>query len=726
LIVSELPLRSALVEAIRAASGWSGRTGESVLTAERLLATVHNERFPGAIIPRFQNQGFTYYLAAETGAQWRKVAPLVDAFVGRTISDFEGVPSHLSPADPFESILLAAGLIAARITPAGTVGHRRRVAMGLLELVTETSSRERPAQASLRSTASLLRDFDLALVLHDRKAAEGVIAQLRSDLRLEGLNHVFMQIEAMACAGDWSDLWRDPYLDDAAKAFRPPRVTLALLRATYWAQLDPYVARGDVVGALGVMTEDVLPRWGDLAAAEPTELDADVCLPLLLASAARGTQAWISESDANSESWPGYQREFVLKMAAGHGLVWLAASENEPAVAFPEPKTELRTALISAALASAAGSLGEVLARLRALPVEELDAVLDHPLARKAWELVAGEAPAMGIQDWFEWAVQLPSLGVMEARVWAREAISLAPVEQVLVGTQAIATFSTSLLKAGSQAESTTTAVLPVVLDWLSRDPDWPRREYVDLYRNLMDILLLAQETNALLVAGVGKLMSAILGVGLAPSDYRMLCRDLSGWVGGVASLTTVDALVDLGESTVSYPCPDVDARAGLWGSLIAGIRFFEPRLDPIQVAVIKNLDHVLSGGTLASDFGVREPDEAEDIVLPTLRGRVAIYTLVESVARRVQESIEAVAPDVRVDFATDKVGNDRLLALARDADVFAIDWSRAKHAATDFIRDNRGNRPVLFTSGSGSSSIAREILEALRQASRMPGRLVA
>jgi hypothetical protein len=205
-----------------------------------------------------------------------------------------------------------------------------------------------------------------------------------------------------------------------------------------------------------------------------------------------------------------------------------------------------------------------------------------------------------------------------------------------------------------------------------------------------------------------------------------MLCRDLSGWVGGVASLTTVDALVDLGESTVSFPCPDVDARTGFWGSLIAGIRLFEPRLDPIQIAVIKNLDHVLSGGTLAGDFGVREPDETEDTLMPTLHGRVAIYTLVESVARRVQESIEAVAPDVRVDIATDKVGNDRLLALARDADVFAIDWNRAKHAATDFIRDNRGDRPVLFTSGSGSSSIAREILEALRQASGMPSRVAA
>jgi len=241
-----------------------------------------------------------------------------------------------------------------------------------------------------------------------------------------------------------------------------------------------------------------------------------------------------------------------------------------------------------------------------------------------------------------------------------------------------------------------------------------------------VDILLLAQETNQLLVAGVGRLMSAVLAIGLGPADYRAQCRDVGDWVAGVVSLSTVDALVDLGELTVAHPPGDAGARSALWASIVSALQPFARRLDGLQVAVIKDLDAIISAGVLTAGIRTPKASDGEQVVIPELRGRVAVYTLVESVARRVKEAIEAVAPNVRVDFATDKVGSDRLLALAREADVFAIDWSRAKHAATNFIRDNRGGRGVLFTTGSGSSSIAREVLDALSGATGAHGGLAA
>jgi hypothetical protein len=358
--------------------------------------------------------------------------------------------------------------------------------------------------------------------------------------------------------------------------------------------------------------------------------------------------------------------------------------------------------------------MAEIHDRLGSLSTQQLDSILDHPLAAKAWELVAGEDMVRGIETWLEWAAQLSELDAMQARTWAREAITRAPVEQVLLSSEQVIAFSTALLASGSRAESTTAAMLPLILDWLSRDPDWPRPDFQVLYRNLLDILLLTRETNQLLVAALGRLLSAVLAIGLAQAEYRAVCRDVADWVGGVASLSTIDALLDIGELSVAHPAADADARSGLWASIVAAARPFERRLDGLQVAVLKDLDGIISSGELTAAFGPREAGAPDDTPLPVLQGRVAVYTLVESVARRVKETIESVEPNVRVDYATDKVGSDRLLALARDADVFAVDWSRAKHAATDFIRDNRRGRPVLFTTGSGSSSIARAILEAL------------
>ena len=144
----------------------------------------------------------------------------------------------------------------------------------------------------------------------------------------------------------------------------------------------------------------------------------------------------------------------------------------------------------------------------------------------------------------------------------------------------------------------------------------------------------------------------------MVQTDYRALCRDVGDWVAGVASLSTVDALVDIAELTVAHPAGDAGARSGLWASIVASLQPFERRLDPVQVAVIKDLDTIISAGAIAAAFGSLEAS-GEQVVMPDLRGRVAVYTLVESVARRVKEAIEAVAPDVRVDYATDKVGND-------------------------------------------------------------------
>jgi hypothetical protein len=52
---------------------------------------------------------------------------------------------------------------------------------------------------------------------------------------------------------------------------------------------------------------------------------------------------------------------------------------------------------------------------------------------------------------------------------------------------------------------------------------------------------------------------------------------------------------------------------------------------------------------------------------------------------------------------------------LAENADLFVIAWLSAKHAATDFIREHRAQRPLLYAQGRGFSSILRAIEEFLR-----------
>jgi hypothetical protein len=91
---------------------------------------------------------------------------------------------------------------------------------------------------------------------------------------------------------------------------------------------------------------------------------------------------------------------------------------------------------------------------------------------------------------------------------------------------------------------------------------------------------------------------------------------------------------------------------------------------------------------------------------------RIAVYTLTESAGRQAQSALAEIAPNAVVELNHDHVGTKALAGLAATADIFIIVWTSAKHAATDFIKEHRNGKPVLYANGRGASSILRVIEE--------------
>ena len=80
----------------------------------------------------------------------------------------------------------------------------------------------------------------------------------------------------------------------------------------------------------------------------------------------------------------------------------------------------------------------------------------------------------------------------------------------------------------------------------------------------------------------------------------------------------------------------------------------------------------------------------------------IAIYTLTESAGRQAAVLLQQLVPNISVELSHDKVGNERLQMLARNADLFVVVTQSAKHAATLFIQRYRQSRPLLFPKGRG------------------------
>jgi hypothetical protein len=141
-------------------------------------------------------------------------------------------------------------------------------------------------------------------------------------------------------------------------------------------------------------------------------------------------------------------------------------------------------------------------------------------------------------------------------------------------------------------------------------------------------------------------------------------------------------------------------------------------RLTPAQAALAADIAATVG---LAETFPVLqqslEPSELQLTSSTSHVRLIAIYTLTESVGKRVQRILSAMYPRLRVEILHDVVATPRLEQLARNADVFVVCWTAAKHAATVAIQQRRSSRQLtLFAPGGGSSSIIRTVLSNLQQ----------
>jgi hypothetical protein len=173
---------------------------------------------------------------------------------------------------------------------------------------------------------------------------------------------------------------------------------------------------------------------------------------------------------------------------------------------------------------------------------------------------------------------------------------------------------------------------------------------------------------------------------------------------------------LELVENFMSAATPDADAREAFLHHILARIAPLYGRLTGLQRIAITLLSCEL-GWSLPAAAATGTPPADEGLASRLSGLRVAIYSLTESASRQAKAALEEIAPAVTVDTNSDHGGSARLRALAENTDIFVMACLSAKHAATDFIREHRGTKPLIYGSGKGFSSILRDIEEYVTSA---------
>lgn len=633
--------------------------------------------FPGALLPIRGPDGLTIYAVAQTAAEWRKLQPLLTAFAGPTLTDFEGAPQRLDSSQPLEAKLIDSGVhAAARLRPGSFPRAEVLVVTALRRLQTRLQEAPDLSRTRPEPTSGLLARLQDALNGGDFEEAWRLLAVLRLELRLDAMNLAQLEMQILAGAGRWSDIrWHERFesLVQGGPGAATSEILLCALYNAHLAQLDP----SD--GAALAMA------WHDVVAihAEP-----------LLRVVPHATGPAIA----------------LMRSLSADGRELPSAGRVEPCAEPLIGPDRARQALLALALAPESGNFeldSETRAAVLALNESQRQELLARPMFRALWaELSERVGTGSSPSGWVDWVCRLGDSGFdaigYAARAPTEWGLPDADVDPAEAGKLAGAIRAVPEGLAGERLS----VALPYFVQWSRRDPRWPRGAYRPVYLALLERMALGSHRGEPVLKSAVTLLEGALRTGLSLMEYRDALD--AGWAiasGGLCRATAYEALDLLDVASGVTPVDDTTFRTFAFG-ILSDLAAIRARLTPAQRAL---------AGRLGAPLGWVQPDEvdlAPDTRLSERLSRrsIAIYTLTESAGRQAREILEAAAPGLRISLNHDHVGSAPLAALAKNVDLFVLVAGSATHAATDFIRSHRGDAPLVYAAGKGAASILRVV----------------
>ncbi len=256
---------------------------------------------------------------------------------------------------------------------------------------------------------------------------------------------------------------------------------------------------------------------------------------------------------------------------------------------------------------------------------------------------------------------------------------------------------------------------MPYLVGWLQQDSGFPRNAFVPIYAELLLLTAIDSARSKQIFQSSQVLVSALLDCGLDKAGYNSLLESVDLIAGDGFGVDMAYWLFEIVESLYRCSSPDSSARETFSHGLLARLTPLYGRLSSLQRAALHQLAAEL-GWSIDVTQEVEEQIQDDGFAEKLYGQFIAIYSLTEDASRQAKKALEDLNPNVKVDISADHVGTQRLKAMSENADLFVISWRSAKHAATNFIRANRGARPLIYARGKGFSSILRALEDHLLQ----------
>ena len=734
---------------------WSWSDMESGAIAAARIATEWVETGPApkeypVLLPRVSvgpngESNLFWYAIAFNQTQSEQLRSELWAFLGPVATDFTRRCAEIRVDDEAEAVLLSwcGGPWIYRFT---VIDNSKKdwLRSALCRLRFIWTKRPTTLQTRFRTTEELLRDFHTALVNKDDSSSETWLQELRDGGRLSAENLLFLQVERLAAFGRWEELFLHPQWSLLRQLRRPRQVTARMIEALCLVKLIPFVDRNDAQGVIKYVRETVLPENGALFRNRGQACSQHILLAFYLTAAASETpQRDRVEKLLLQIPEPTPERRFAESVfsfiaeattkpkESGLELARRAIANNDYEAAWeilqsiPPSVDSTRMLLICAYEFDSVEAAQVVNTTLESLVERDRSLVFtnNRGILRNWEELKKRLTQTPDPTDWESWLEQLDlKSDWTEAISVASAGASMWSLDIYRGNPNRVGKFADRLFVDRSDpARRSLRSALPHLASFFIPE-NQGLSEYRPIYCNLLMLTSLNDDFGTEDFQFVETLLEAIFEAGVTRQIYQdavQSCTEIWETHGSVYTINWALEILDILASRQS-PLPSI--RDAFFEVVRVTFQKEHRRISTSQWEMFSWLSHDL--GRTPDFAAIRSPSSIVDASGATceqnrdvLKGQtVAIYTLTESAGDRAKKIIQQMFAEVEVLVNSDSVGSPALKSLSRRADWFLVSTRSAKHAATEFIKENRptGKSELLYPVGKGASSIVGALLRAI------------
>ena len=674
-------------------------------------------------------------------SQSEELRELLNAFVGRFCTSFNGIRTAVDSSDPLHRTAKewAGG---ERFFELNYEKHQRSRVRESLGLMLEVL-KQRPDtdSAILRTSEGLLREFSLALINGNQVAAGELLDTIKQTGRFGADNLGFLRIEYQAAFGMWRDMRFGSDWSLLVRGRRPQRITVSMIEALWRVDFERFKNDLVVDKALEVMAEKILPDCSALFRHHHLPLNEVGSVTMLLAAACnpvatRGQAALVLERVPKDSPLRGFAERVFEKFPAGDG---------ETVVQKVDPLVDVRRHLQCDDYEGAWALLQECPAgvdrcklmlqccdefRSKEIALVVCQAVLGLNEAQLAellkrrvtvdqWEeaqaLSTEEPPTSSWEQWLEHTV------TGEAVRPATEVAETCDLADYRMQPDRVANLGKRIEEvASTDANPLLRAAVPDIVEFFIL-PTGPEAEFLPVYAGLLNAIAFSDQVSSQDWETVEMLASAILGVGPSAMEYTDMVETLTLFWDGRNELARIDWALDQLDTLITGPNFGQKTLLAFYEKVRSACTKYARRMNPGQRRYFGLLCDDLQRSEEFAGIPWRVGDEKMAVVIETEEERVSevlgnrsvgIYSLNESAAKRAGMLIQEMNDTVKVRLSHDHVGTEALKIIARDSDFLVVVTQSAKHAATDFIkreREGRG-RDLIYPEGRGAASIVNAL----------------